>query len=122
MKRLLIVLLLLIVAATGILTWDVLQLRALRPPNDRTFEGFVRANREGTLLLDAASDRLYWTAPPRKTVVKYSDHVYEFDRSGELTNWTPGADEQKGMILDQPVRKKGTPATVEQARAWMRRK
>jgi len=122
MKRLLVVLLFLIVAAAGVLIWDVLQLRALRPPDDRTFDGFLRAGREGALLLDAAADRLYWTAPPRKTVVRYSDHVYEFDRSGRLINWTPGAGEQKGMILDLPVRKSGKPATVEEARAWMRRK
>jgi hypothetical protein len=122
MKRLLAVLLILVLAAAGVLTWDVLQLRALRPPDDRTFDGFVRAGREGSLLLDAAAERLYWTAPPRKTFVRYSDHLYEFDRSGQLVNWTPGAEEQKGMILDRPVRKSGKPVTVDDARAWMRRK
>ena len=122
MKRLLAVLLFLVLAVAGVLTWDVLQLRALKPPDDRTFEGFVRAGREGTLLLDADAARLYWTAPPRKTFVKWADHVYEFDRSGQLINWTPGAEEQKGMILDRPVRKSGKAATPEDARAWMRRK
>jgi hypothetical protein len=120
MKRLLGVLLILVLAAAGALTWDVLQLRSLRPPEDRTFDGFVRAGREGSLLLDAPGGRLYWTAPPRRTFVTYSDHVYEFERSGRLVNWTPGAEEQKGMILDQPVRKGGKPATIEDARAWMR--
>jgi hypothetical protein len=120
MKRLLLVLLILFLVVAGALTWDVLQLRSLRPPEDRTFDGFVRAGREGSLLLDAAGGRLYWTAPPRRTFVKYSDHVYEFERSGRLINWTPGAQEQKGMILDQPVRKGGKPATIEEARAWMR--
>lgn len=108
--------------ALAALGWDVLQLRALRPPDDRTFEGFVRAGRRGSLLLDAAAGRLYWTAPPRNTLVRYSDHVYEFDRSGALLNWTPGAEEQKGMLLDRPVMKRGTPATADEARAWMRRK
>jgi hypothetical protein len=120
MKKLLVVLLLVVLVLGGGLTWDVLQLRALRPPEDRTFEGFVRAGRLGLLELDPAGGRLYWTAPPRRTFVKYSDHVYEFDRSGRLVNWTPSAEEQKGMILDQPVRKSGTPATLEAARAWMR--
>ena len=122
MKRLFVVLLLLVAAVVGVLAWDVRQLRELRPPDDRTFDGFVRAGRQGTLHLDGAADRLYWTAPPRATVVKYSDHVYEFDRSGRLINWTPGADEQKGMILDRPVRKSGKPATMDEARAWLRAK
>lgn len=120
MKRIRLVLLLVVLLVGGGLTWDVLQLRALRPPEDRTFEGFIRAGRVGLLELDPAAGRLYWTAPPRRTFVKYSDHVYEFDRSGRLVNWTPGAEEQKGMMLDQPVRKSGTPATLEAVRAWMR--
>ena len=120
MKRLLLVLLVVLLILGGGLTWDVLQLRALRPPEDRTFEGFLRAGRNGSLQLDPAGGRLYWIAPPRRTFVKYSDHVYEFDRSGRLVNWTPGAEEQKGMILDQPVRRSGKPATMDDARAWMR--
>ena len=122
MKRLAVALLIVILAVLAALAWDVAQLRALRPPDDRTFDGFVRDGRQGTLFLDAAADRLYWTAPPRRTFVKYSDHLYEFDRTGQLVNWTPGADEQKGMILDRPVRRSGRPATVEEARAWLKRK
>lgn len=122
MKRLFVALLVVILATLGALGWDVLQLRALRPPEDRTFDGFVREGRQGALLLDGPGDRLYWTAPPRRTFVKYSDHVYEFDRSGRLINWTPGPDGQMGMILDRPVRRNGTPATREEARAWFRRK
>jgi hypothetical protein len=122
MKRLLVVVLLVIAAVAGALLWDVCQLRALRPPDDRTFEGFVRDGREGTLLIDRSRDRLYWTAPPRRTIVRYADHVYEFDRSGGLVNWTPGDNALKGMILDRPVVRGGTSATVDEARAWMRRR
>jgi len=122
MKRLAVVLLIVVLAVLGALMWDVVQLRALRPPEDRTFEGFVRDGRQGTLLLDAARDRLFWTAPPRKTFVKYSDHVYEFDRAGQLVNWTPGPDGEKGMILDVPVVRGGKSATLEEARGWIRRK
>jgi hypothetical protein len=122
MKRFLAFVLVLVLGVLGVLAWDVGQLRALRPPDDPTFEGFVRDGRQGTLLLDGAGDRLYWTAPPRKTIVSYSDHVYEFDGSGHLVNWTPGTDELKGMMLDRPVRKSGKPVTVEAARAWIRRK
>jgi len=120
MKRFFQVLLVLAAVALGALAWDVVQLRRLRPPDDRTFEGFVRDGRRGSLLIDRGADRLYWTAPPHRTIARYSDHVYEFDRSGQLVNWTPGADELKGMILDRPVRRSGQPATVDEARAWMR--
>jgi len=122
MKRVAVALLIVSLAVLGALMWDVVQLRALRPPDDRTFEGFVRGGRQGTLLLDAARDRLYWTAPPRSTFVKYSDHVYEFDRSGQLVNWTPGPEGQKGMILDIAVVRGGRSVTAEEARGWIRRK
>jgi hypothetical protein len=122
MKRLFRIFLLLIAVAFGALAWDIWQLRALRPPDDRTFDGFVRAGRQGTLQIDDAANRLYWTAPPRRTVVPYADHVYEFDRQGLLVNWTPGAEEQKGMLLDRPVRRNGKPASVDEARSWLRAK
>lgn len=122
MKRLAVALVVVVGLVAGALLWDVCQLRALRPPEDRSFEGFVRDGREGSLLVDRTRDRLYWTAPPRRTLVKYADHVYEFDRSGRLVNWTPGDNALKGMILDRPVVRGGTSATVDEARAWIRRK
>lgn len=115
-------LLLLLLAAFGILAFDVWQLRALRPPDDRSFEGFVRAGRSGTLLIDAPGDRLYWISA-QKTVVPYSEPVvYEFGRTGELLNWTPGTDDLRGMIVPKPVRRNGTKATLEEARSWLRPK
>lgn len=115
-------LLVLFLVVFGGLAWDVWQLRALRPPGDRTFDGFIRAGREGTLLIDSAGDRLYWSAR-QKTIARYSEPVvYEFGRSGALLNWTPGTDDLKGMLLDAPVRRRGAPASVEEARAWLRPK
>ncbi|MBI3857404.1 MAG: hypothetical protein HY293_17085 [Planctomycetes bacterium] len=113
--------LILFAAGLGVLAWDVWQLQALRPPADCTFEGFLRSGREGSILIDAAGDRLYWTARPAKTLIRYTDHVYEFNRAGLLVNWTPGTGDGKGMLADAPVRKRGAPATLEQARAWMRK-
>jgi hypothetical protein len=105
----------------GALAWDVWQLRAMKPPRDRTFEGFVGEGRQGSLLIDAAGDRLYWIAPrPGMFVRNPEPPVYEFDRSGQLVNWTPGT--EKGMLLDVPVRRRGREAGVEQARAWLRSK
>ena len=113
--------LLLAALALGVVAWDVWQLRGLRPPDDRSFEGFVRAGRQGTFTLDRDGGRLYWTVAPAKTVVRYSEPpMYEFDRSGQLVNWTPGP--EKGMILDVPIRIRGTTATLEEARTWMRSK
>lgn len=105
--------------AFGILAWDVWQLRLLRPPVDDRFEAFVRAGRTGSLSLDAPGGRLYWSAPPVRTVLRYSGHpVFVFDRAGNLVNWTPGGD-VKGMKVDVPISVRGAPATVEEARAWM---
>ena len=102
----------------GALAWDVWQIRGLRPPEDRTFEGFVRSGRTGVLMIDG--DRLYSIAPHPKTVIPYSDPpVYEFNRSGELVNWTPGTKGQKGMMSETPVRPNGALASLEQARAWL---
>lgn len=104
----------------GGLAWDVRQLRALRPPQDSSFDGFVRDGRKGTLTIDSSGERLYWVAPWAKTIARSSEPpVYEFDRRGALVNWTPG--DEKGMILDAPIRRRGTPATVDEARAWLRR-
>jgi hypothetical protein len=106
-------------AALGVLAWDVWQLRTLRPPLDNTFEGFVRAGRNGGLKLDAAGRRIYWVAPAPRTVVKYTEPpVYEFAPSGELLNWDPGNGE--GMMNRTAVRPRGAPATLDEARAWMR--
>ena len=116
-------LLLLVALILGVLGWDVVQLRRLRPPDDRTFEGFLRNDRQGSLLIDHSGDRLYWIAPAARTVVRVAEPpVYEFDRSGRLVNWTPGTGDQKGMISDTPVQRRGAPATVEEARAWLRPK
>lgn len=110
----------LVAVLLAVLGWDVWQLRALRPPQDPTFEGFLRAGRRGSLQIDPAGQRLYWAAKA-STVVPYPEPVvYEFGRSGALLNWTPGTDDFKGMILDAPVRRSGKPATVEEARAWLR--
>lgn len=106
-------------AAMGVLAWDVWQLRLLRPPVDDRFEGFVSAGRTGSLSLDAPGGRLYWSAPPVRTVMRYSGHpIFEFERTGRLVNWTPGGD-VKGMKVDVPVVARGTPVTLEGARAWM---
>ena len=114
-------LLVVMLAAFGVLAWDVWQLKGLRPPADPTFEGFLRAGRRGSMLIDPAGERLYWVAGPPGTVLPYPEPVvYEFGRTGALLTWTPGTGDFKGMILDAPVRRKGTPATAEEARAWIR--
>jgi hypothetical protein len=117
-------LLLLVALLLGLLAWDVWELRALRPPppEDASFEGFLKAGRRPTsLTLDVAGERLYWTALSARTVAPYSNTpVYEFDRSGRLLNWVPSGDFGKGMMADVPVRKRGSAATVEEARAWLR--
>lgn len=113
-------LLILVAAVLGILAWDVWQLRTLRPPEDRTFGGFVRDGREGSFLIDEDVGRLYWIAPSPPTVVPYPQPpVYAFDRAGRLVDWTPGTGDLKGMMQDRPVRRRGTPATREEARAWL---
>ncbi len=114
--------LLVVALALGALAWDVWQLRALRPPEDRSFEGFVRSGRKGTFLIDEAAGRLYWVAPPTPTVVPcHEPPVYEFDRSGALVDWTPGTADRKGMILERPVTRSGSPATLVEARRWLGR-
>lgn len=113
--------LVLVALVLGVLGWDVWQLRSLRPPEDRTFEGFLRDGRRGEILIDSAGGRLYWVSAFPRTVIRYSQPpVYEFDRSGKLVNWTPGTDDLKGMFLDVPVRRAGRPATEAEARAWLR--
>jgi hypothetical protein len=108
-------------AVFAVLAWDVWKLKGLRPPADPTFEGFLKAGRRGSLLIDSPGRRLYWVAGPPGTVMPYPEPVvYEFGSSGSLLNWTPGTGDFKGMMLDAPVRRKGTPATVDEARAWLR--
>ena len=109
-----------IVGVIGISAWDALQLRKLRPPFEQTFEGFVRDGRKGSFLIDAAVERLYWSTWQGTLTVYSEPVVYEFDRSGKLLNWTPGTDNFEGMMLRRPVRRRGEPATMEEARAWMR--
>ena len=108
-------------AVFAVLAWDVWKLKALRPPADQTFEGFLRAGRPvGSLRIDAPTQRLYWVAGPPKTVMPYPEPVvYEFGPAGTLLNWTPGTHDFRGMMLDEPVRSKGKPATVDEARAWI---
>lgn len=120
MKFLLKALLLLVVLALGALAWDVWQLRALRPPPDRTFEGFLRAGRTPVVLrIDDAAGRLTWTPLPARTLVPQAGLPwYVFDRSGALVDWSPGTDE--GMISGAPVRRIGREATLDAARSWLR--
>jgi hypothetical protein len=114
--------LLLAAVAMGILAWDVWQLRLLRPPVDDRFEAFVAAGRTGSLSLDAPNERLYWSAPPVRTVMRYSGQpLFVFDRAGNLVNWTPGGN-VKGMKIDVPLSVRGIPVTLEDARAWMAEK
>jgi len=108
--------------SVGMLSWDVWQLRALKPPDDRTFEGFLRAGRQGNPVIDKDGNRLYLIAPYARTIVpRWEPPVYEFDRSGRLVNWMPSGDSKKGMLLEVPVRWRGAAASVEEARAWLRR-
>jgi hypothetical protein len=111
-----------VVLVVGAIAWDVWQLRSLRPPDDRSFEGFVRAGRQGVLVLDKEGERLYWVAPLVRTIVPRSQPpAYEFDRSGRLLNWAPGGVSNTGMLLETPVQPRGVPATTQEARAWLRR-
>lgn len=112
----------LIVAFLGVTTWDAWKLRQLRPPEDQSFEGFLRAGRKSHFfLINGEKERLYWVTW-QNTIVPYSEPVvYEFDRSGKLLNWTPGTDNFEGMMVRQPVRKGGAMATIDEARAWIRR-
>jgi hypothetical protein len=122
LKGLLKVLLALIVLALGVVGWDVWKLRGLRPPPDRTFEGFLRAGRAPQRLrMDPVVGRLYWIHGPAPTLVPYSRPVvYAFNPKGELVDWTPGTDDFKGMISGAPVVQAGPDVTLEQARAWLR--
>lgn len=122
LKALLKGILVLVVLGLGVVAWDVWQLRGLRPPPDRTFEGFIRAGRtfQG-LRMDPVVGRLYWIYGPAPTLIKYPRPVvYAFDRKGGLVDWTPGGDDFKGMISGAPVVQAGSEATLEQARAWLR--
>jgi hypothetical protein len=106
----------------GILAWDIWALRALQPPDERTFEGFLRAGRQGNPVIDKEGKRLYLIAPyPRTIVTRWEPPVYEFDRSGRLVNWMPSGDSKKGMLLEAPVRWRGAAASVDEARAWLRK-
>jgi hypothetical protein len=116
--------LVLVALVLGVLAWDTWQLRTLRPPADATFDGFLNAGRSPLRLhLDTAADRLYWVAPPVKTVAPYSEWpLYEFDRSGRLVNWTPDFGNFKGMMQDTKMDLRGMPASMDEARAWLRKK
>lgn len=111
-------LLILLALALGVLAWDVWQLRALQPPENRTFQGFVMDGRPGSLRIDRDRGRLYWIAPRARTVVRFPEPpAYEFDRSGRLVNWTPGT--PKGMLHDDPVHVRGDAVTVAEAAGWI---
>lgn len=122
LKGLLKIVLALIVLGLGLLAWDVWQLRGLRPPADRTFEGFLRAGRTPkSLRMDPVVGRLYWLHGAAPTLVPYSQPVvYAFDRRGDLVDWTPGTGDFKGMISGAPVVRAGPELTLEEARAWLR--
>ena len=112
----------LVVLGLGVLAWDVWQLRSLRPPAERTFEGFLRAGRtfQG-LRIDPTVARLYWIHGPAPTLFPYSQPVvYAFNPKGNLVDWTPGTENFKGMISGAPVVQAGPGVTLEQARAWLR--
>jgi len=121
-KGILKVVLALVVLGLGVLAWDVWQLRTLRPPAERTFEGFLRAGRAPRgLRIDPVVARLYWIHGPAPTLVRYSRPVvYAFNPKGDLVDWTPGTDDFKGMISGAPVVQAGPDVTLEQARAWLR--
>ncbi len=113
--------LVLVALLLGVLAWDVWQIRGLRPPDDSTFEGFIRSGRTGSLLLDEDGKRIYLVSPPAKTIVRSAEPpVYEFDGRGMLLNWTPGTQNQKGMMIDVPICPQGRPSNVENARTWIR--
>ncbi len=123
LRLLFLAILALVAIALGILAWDVWQLRALAPPAEATFEGFLEAGRrpEG-LCIDAAGERLYWEAPRARTFTRNSKFpLYEFDRRGRLINWTPDCGNSNGMIQDTAMKVRGTPTGLQEARAWLRR-
>ena len=122
LKVLLKAVLVLVVLGLGVLAWDVWQLRTLRPPEDRSFEGFLRAGRAPqSLRIDDVGARLYWVHGPAPTLVRYAQPVvYAFDLRGRLVDWTPGTEDFTGMISGAPVIRAGRDATLEQARAWLR--
>ena len=96
--------LILVALLLGVLAWDVWQIHGLRPPDDSSFEGFIRCGRSGSWLVDDAGKRIYLISAPAKTIVRFADPpVYEFDPQGLLLNWTPGTGDFKGMMLDAPV-------------------
>ena len=104
----------------GVLAWDVYQLRSLRPPPDRTFDGLTRAGRAATSFrIDDAGGRLYWIAPsPKRVLVRdVEPALYVFDRQGALLDWTPGG--EPGMMSGSPLRSRGRQATRDEARAWL---
>ena len=117
-RRLVKIAFVLLAAALGAVAWDVWQIRSLRPPPDRSFEGFTRAGRASTSFrIDEAGGRLYWIAPRPRTIVPHAEPpVYAFDRRGALVDWTPGG--EPGMLSGAALRPRGREATPEQARVW----
>jgi hypothetical protein len=112
--------LLLLALGLGVLAWDVYQVRALRPPADRSFEGFLKAGRTPAgLRIDDLGARIYWIADPARTLLRYPQPpVYAFDRGGALVDWTPGTSDFAGMISGAPVIRAGREATLDHVRAW----
>lgn len=121
MRRVLKFVLLLIALGLGVVAWDVYRIRALRPPDDRSFEGFRRAGREATVFfIDDSRGLLKWIAPPARTLVPASaPPVYVFDRRGSLVDWSPG--EEKGVVSGEGIHRGGRRVTVEEAWAWLLR-
>jgi hypothetical protein len=111
----------LVVAFLGVMAWDAWKLRELRPPEDQSFEGFMRSGRKSHyFLIDREKNRLYWVTW-QNTIAPYSEPVvYEFECSGRLLNWTPGTSNFEGMMVQRPVLKSGVMATIDEARAWLR--
>jgi hypothetical protein len=121
MRRWLLRLVLLAIAAgLGGLAWDVAQLRALKPPSDPTFEGFLRDGRvPASLRLEEINQTLSWTGRPPRTLLPHPEPpVYLFGRSGRLLDWTPGA--EPGMFSGAPLRARGQTVDLDRARAWLR--
>src|SRR5689334_2943469 len=104
MRKAVKILFVLLALGLGAVAWDVAQLRGLRPPADRSFEGFARAGRTSTSFhIDDAGGRLYWVSPAPRTIVPHAEApVYAFDRRGALVDWTPGG--EPGMISGAPLR------------------
>lgn len=104
----------------GAIAWDVWQIRSLRPPADRSFEGFRRAGREAKVVfIDDARGQLKWIGAPARTIVPAAaPPVYVFDRRGALLDWSPG--EEPGVLSGQAIHRGGRVVSIEQAWAWLR--